>query len=570
MRLRQLVFGASLAPPRQEWLKGGFTFQPPEGRVGFGLQTPQSLTQPLVMAVQTRVIKHLLFQRFPSATDIDSLFRLRRCDQLQGLASALSDVIWGARAGGPAHVCLCSEAQQVWGDTDYLSDGVTERFESSEGHAYILLLYSLVLTRGINSGLSLRKVVWFVSLPVGTMASGGVVRLSAEHIPSLVSRLASYGALSLQTRTVLRLLRARINPAPFRLLAAGTEGTDLVTVTAMEMTPGRAVLDVCGPESAAGRRRLDSLLRAPELAELWRRPVRVEYIAGGLADVFQAAAESHGLRRVVDGSETYRLFLRPDDLPDPPPVHQPGLEVRSLEERHLSKVENHWWHNRDLYKDVSATIECGHRAGLAVGVFLTERDEKHPDTPLDEPVSWSVVNAYGAQSFGYTEEAFRGRSLQVLVLQELVRRSRTLGLPCFGWPCATMASGGVVRLSAEHIPSLVSRLASYGALSLQTRTVLRLLRARINPAPFRLLAAGTEGADLVTVTAMEMTPGRAVLDVCGPESAAGRRRLDSLLRAPELAELWRRPVRVELMAEGLADVLQYGCRFVTASDESWM
>ena len=56
-----------------------------------------------------------------------SVFRVRRCDQQQGLASALSDVIWGARAGGPAHVCLCSETLQVWGDTDYLSDGVTER-----------------------------------------------------------------------------------------------------------------------------------------------------------------------------------------------------------------------------------------------------------------------------------------------------------------------------------------------------------------------------------------------------------------------------------------------------------
>ncbi|KAF0291884.1 hypothetical protein FJT64_010071 [Amphibalanus amphitrite] len=178
------------------------------------------------------------------------------------------------------------------------------------------------------------------------MASGGVVRLSAEHIPSLVSRLASYGALSLQTRTVLRLLRARINPAPFRLLAAGTEGANLVTVTAMEMTPGRAVLDVCGPESAAGRRRLDSLLRASELAELWRRPVRVEFMAEGLADVFRTAAERHGLRRIVDVNETLRLFVRPDDLPDPPPVHQTGLEVRSLEQRHLVKVENRWWYSR--------------------------------------------------------------------------------------------------------------------------------------------------------------------------------------------------------------------------------
>ncbi|KAF0304120.1 hypothetical protein FJT64_023983 [Amphibalanus amphitrite] len=265
------------------------------------------------------------------------------------------------------------------------------------------------------------------------MASGGVVRLSAEHIPSLVSRLASYGALSLQTRTVLRLLRARINPAPFRLFAAGTEGADLVTVTAMEMTPGRAVLDVCGPESSAGRQRLDSLLRAPELAELWRRPVRVEFIAEGLTGVLRSVAESYSLRWIVDMNETFRLFVRPDHLSVPPPAHRPGLEVRSLEKRHLALVENRWGYSRDLIWDVSAMMEAGQRAGLAVGVFLKEGDEAHPDTPLDEPVAWSLVNAYGATGFGYTEPAFRGRGLQIMVLHELVRRSKQLGLPFFGY-----------------------------------------------------------------------------------------------------------------------------------------
>ena len=294
-----------------------------------------------------------------------------------------------------------------------------------------------------------------LSARAGRMTSGRVARLSADHIPALVARLAGYGAHSLQTRTVLHLLRARINPAPYQLYAAGTEGADLVTVTAMQPTPGRTVLDVCGPESSAGRRQLDVLLRAPELAELWRRPVRVEFIAEGLAAVLVAAAEGHGLRRVLDVNETLRLYARPDGLPDPPESRQPGLEVRSLEERHLAKVERLWWYSRELYQDATAMLQTGQRAGLAVGVFLTERDAAHPDTPLDEPVSWSLVNAYGAESFGFTEPAYRGRGLQNMVLEELIRRSSRLGLPCYGYTNDTNAAQlrnlTLCGLQPEHV-----------------------------------------------------------------------------------------------------------------------
>ena len=97
-----------------------------------------------------------------------------------------------------------------------------------------------------------------------------------------------------------------------------------------------------------------------------------------------------------------------------------------------------------------------------------------------------------------------------------------------------MVTGRVAHLTAEHNPSLITRLSNYGVYSLQTRAILHLLQTRVNRAPFRIFAADSEGADLVTVTVMTPTPGYSVLDVCGREDSGCRRRLASLLRSPEL------------------------------------
>ena len=271
---------------------------------------------------------------------------------------------------------------------------------------------------------------------------GRVSQLTAEHIPSLVTRLQGYGVHSLQTRTILHLLQTRVNPAPFQIFAAGVEGADLVTVTAMQMTPDFTVLDVCGREDSACRRRLDSLLRSPELAPLWRRPLRVEFVAEGLAPVFVSAAEDCGLRRVLGEGETRRLYLRPDSLSVPLPESRTGVSVRPLEPHHLAKVQRFWsfLYSNGLFPDTDAMMRDSTAAGLSAGVFLTESAAAGPDSKPDQPVSWALVNSYGAYSFSYTEPAYRARGLMQLVLAELIRLSVARGLPCFGYTVDTNVS----------------------------------------------------------------------------------------------------------------------------------
>ena len=268
------------------------------------------------------------------------------------------------------------------------------------------------------------------------MAAGRVVQLSIEHIPSLVTRLSSYGVHSVQTRNILRLLQTRINTAPFRIFTVGSEGTDLVTVTAMTPTPGFKVLDVCGREDSACRRRLDALLRSPELADLWRGPVRVEFMAEGLAPVLTAAAEDNGLRRVLGEGETLRLYVRADDLPVPPLEDRPGVSVRPLELQHLPKVQHFWPYRRNnsgQYPDMDPMMRDGVAAGLSAGVFVADPAEAETDWEPDQPVSWGLMNSYGAHSIGYTEKAYRGRGFMQLLMVELNRRTLSRGLSCFGY-----------------------------------------------------------------------------------------------------------------------------------------
>ena len=262
------------------------------------------------------------------------------------------------------------------------------------------------------------------------MASVRVVQLSAEHLPSLVKRLAGYGAFSLQTRAVLRLLQTRLNPAPFQVFAAGAEGTDLATVTAMWPTADFTVLDVCGHQDSVGRRQLAGLLRAPALAHIWRRPLRVEGLAEGLVPLVCAVAGEHGLRPVVGDGDIQRLFARPEGLPPPPRPERPGVAVRPLQPRHLATVLSRWpYSDQDHYPDTEVMLRDGQRAGLAVGVFPTEPGSE--GCPPEQPGAWAVVNNYGAQAFYHTEAAFRGRGLSAMVMVELTNKCIQQNAPVF-------------------------------------------------------------------------------------------------------------------------------------------
>ena len=138
------------------------------------------------------------------------------------------------------------------------------------------------------------------------------------------------------------------------------------------------------------------------------------------------------------------------------------MVVRSLQPRHLPKVRRMWRYS-ELEPDTDAVLTDSQAAGLAVGVFLTQSSGIQPlhstsaAASLDEPVAWTLVNTYGAQSFGYTEAPFRRHGLQRQAFIELCRRTVRRDIPVFGYTTDTNVSARRTMLQAGYIAEHVTQ-----------------------------------------------------------------------------------------------------------------
>ncbi|XP_046392115.1 inactive ubiquitin carboxyl-terminal hydrolase MINDY-4B isoform X2 [Ischnura elegans] len=186
MGLRRVVFGHSNAPSRSEWLRTAIVFREPDADLSYGLRLPRNGTRSLLAAVQAHVIKHLIFPpppprphpKVPGA----ALRALRPSaeKQQEALWQSLADIIWRAGERARGIVCLspCATTggegapSYVAQSSVYFQDGVTERlrifefhvkedleiflkcyayiFQEDPGPGALLLLYSAVLSRGLD------------------------------------------------------------------------------------------------------------------------------------------------------------------------------------------------------------------------------------------------------------------------------------------------------------------------------------------------------------------------------------------------------------------------------------
>ena len=243
-----------------------------------------------------------------------------------------------------------------------------------------------------------------------------VAQLSLEHISALLPRLERYGAYGLHTRSLLRLLLRRINTTPFEIFAAGGDAPDAAVVTVTRETPHLNTLDVCAREDPASLRRLEGLLRAPQLSGLWRNPLRAEGVSAGLAPVLAAVAADHGSRLWF--REERRLFARHPSLPClTGAVPRAGVSVRQLHPRHLTRLRRHW----RLDTDSPAQDPVDTR--LTAGVFLPAENQ-------ETPAAWALVSRQGVLKFGDSEKADSSGDLQRLAVAELTRLCQHLDLPC--------------------------------------------------------------------------------------------------------------------------------------------
>lgn len=185
--LRITAFGTASCPPRGEWIRSPLVMRAPDQPLGYGLAAPRNGTRSLLTGLQAHIIKWLLFDSRPQTKDnksdlpLDTYLRPSEDKQEEALWRACSEVIWRS-AGGFNHqpeleskavVALPSENVYVQHNSLYYQDGVTEKlhiyefktfedlqiflkrylylFQTEEGSGALLLLYSVMLSRGCDN-----------------------------------------------------------------------------------------------------------------------------------------------------------------------------------------------------------------------------------------------------------------------------------------------------------------------------------------------------------------------------------------------------------------------------------
>ncbi|XP_076335696.1 inactive ubiquitin carboxyl-terminal hydrolase MINDY-4B-like isoform X1 [Tachypleus tridentatus] len=177
--LRETLFGSCTHVGSHEWLKASFHFREPNSVFSYGLVAPKNSVKPILMCVQAYILKNLLFPtvskkntRKVSANERVILYPSME-KQNEALRFALADIVWKAGVEkSKCMICLRVNESYVQKDNHYTPDGVTEKlrmfefaqyedvisclskyqylFQQESGHGVLMLLYSTLLSRGLD------------------------------------------------------------------------------------------------------------------------------------------------------------------------------------------------------------------------------------------------------------------------------------------------------------------------------------------------------------------------------------------------------------------------------------
>ncbi|XP_057380338.1 inactive ubiquitin carboxyl-terminal hydrolase MINDY-4B-like [Daphnia carinata] len=221
--LRRIVFGQCPAPVKAEYFSRGpgLVFREAERDLGYALMVSHAaglpITNSLMMALQTHILRILLFDVRPSRVYQPDPLKPTFSMQQEALCSAITDIIW--KAGGCQYGVLClphPSHTHVEESDHFNADGVTEKlnvlechnreelqyfvrrnlflFQQDPGPALLLLIYSAVLARGIDriaEDMGTRWITGTNSYLTSLINYSGDISFSALNL-ILSGRAASY------------------------------------------------------------------------------------------------------------------------------------------------------------------------------------------------------------------------------------------------------------------------------------------------------------------------------------------------------------------------------------------
>ncbi|XP_062900884.1 inactive ubiquitin carboxyl-terminal hydrolase MINDY-4B [Mobula hypostoma] len=172
--LRKILFGTTFQVFNYEWRKSHFRFRDPNSDLSYALEAERGGTRCIQMAVQTYILKRLLFTGNGELEDTNDkcLLEVSQKDQERVLAAALSDILWTAGEGVQSCVCLVTTECYIAPTINYKFDSYTEQlqlfnftdkaklqqfvtdhihcFQGERSHGVILFLYSLLFSRTLE------------------------------------------------------------------------------------------------------------------------------------------------------------------------------------------------------------------------------------------------------------------------------------------------------------------------------------------------------------------------------------------------------------------------------------
>ncbi|XP_055606143.1 inactive ubiquitin carboxyl-terminal hydrolase MINDY-4B [Uranotaenia lowii] len=175
IELRQAIFGSATSPPRGEWTRTGISMGPFNAEYPYGLRSPRNATRGMQSVLQAFIIKHFIFdsKRGEKTVPLEEMLKPTEAQQLQALYLAMSEILWTIGEKIKAIVALPGENSLIQHCPAYFQDNVTEKlfffeffsldelqiflkrylpyFTENPGPGALLLLYSAVMTRGLDN-----------------------------------------------------------------------------------------------------------------------------------------------------------------------------------------------------------------------------------------------------------------------------------------------------------------------------------------------------------------------------------------------------------------------------------
>ncbi|KAK3531781.1 hypothetical protein QTP70_029755, partial [Hemibagrus guttatus] len=129
MSLRKILFGNTMHIFNYEWKKSFFKFREPYSNLSYALEAERGGARAIQMAVQSHVIKYLLFTQPLNSENcgIERLLEVVEKEQEMALAAALADILWTAGEERTATVSLVTPDRCFTPHLDYKLDNFTER-----------------------------------------------------------------------------------------------------------------------------------------------------------------------------------------------------------------------------------------------------------------------------------------------------------------------------------------------------------------------------------------------------------------------------------------------------------